>query len=66
MPPDAQERLVGNIVDEQGRQCSRPEIQLRQLCHFFRADPSYGMGVASGLGINLAELPGMDRTLVHV
>jgi catalase len=30
------------------------EIQLRQLCHFFRADPGYGFGVAKALGIELS------------
>ena len=64
MDADAQERLVGNIVDSMS---SVPrEIQLRQLCHFFRADPSYGAGVASGLGIDLASLPNMNGTAVHV
>jgi hypothetical protein len=28
---------------------------LRQLCHFFRADPGYGFGVAKRLGIELSE-----------
>ncbi len=38
------------------RSCLRPqEIQLRQICHFFRADPAYGIGVAQALGIDLAE-----------
>ena len=64
MPADAQERLVGNIA---ASMASVPrDIQLRQICHFFRADPSYGMGVAQGLGINLAELPGMTRETVAV
>ena len=31
------------------------EIQLRQLCHFFRADLGYGFGVAKALGIELSE-----------
>ena len=31
------------------------EIQLRQICHCFRADPAYGAGVARALGIDLAE-----------
>jgi len=31
------------------------EIQLRQICHFFRADPAYGAGVAQALGIDLAD-----------
>jgi len=63
MPADAQERLVGNIVASMSS-VSR-DIQLRQLCHFFRADPSYGMGVAMGLGIDLATLPNMTRELAN-
>ena len=31
------------------------EIQLRQICHFFRADPAYGIGAARALGIDLGE-----------
>ena len=27
------------------------QTQVRQLCHFFRADPNYGSLVAEGLGI---------------
>ncbi|HCT44685.1 MAG TPA: hypothetical protein DF699_05690, partial [Phycisphaerales bacterium] len=29
------------------------EIQMRQLCHFFRADPDYGARIASKLGIDV-------------
>ena len=36
---------------------AEPEIQMRQLCHFFRADPDYGGRIASKLGIEIpAEL----------
>jgi hypothetical protein len=31
------------------------EIQLREICHSFRADPSYGIGVANALGIDLDQ-----------
>ena len=53
MTPEARQRLFANI----GRHMASvpPEIQLRQLCHFFRADPAYGMGVAQALGIDLAK-----------
>ncbi len=57
MPADAQGRLIGNIVDSM-QHVSR-EIQLRQICHFFRAEPNYGMGVAGGLGLDLSDIPGM-------
>jgi catalase len=49
MKPDAQQRLVANIVESLS--AAKPEIQRRQLCHFFRADPNYGRQVAEGLGI---------------
>jgi catalase len=29
------------------------EIQLRQICHFFRADASYGVGVAKALNLDI-------------
>jgi catalase len=51
MTPDAQARLIDNIVDHM-RSVPR-HIQERQVCHFFRADPAYGAGVANGLGIEL-------------
>jgi hypothetical protein len=31
------------------------EIQLRQICHFFRADPAHGIGVATALGFDLDQ-----------
>jgi catalase len=49
MTPDQQERLVQNIVESLSG--ARQEIQMRQLCHFFRADVKYGMQIAQGLGI---------------
>jgi catalase len=53
MTPEQQERLFGNI----GRHMATVprEIQLRQICHFFRADPAYGAGVAKALGVNIEE-----------
>ena len=63
MPADAKERLIGNIVDSMS---SVPaEIQMRQLCHFFRADPNYGMGIARGLGIDLSGMPNMQEAAAH-
>ena len=53
MKPEEQERLAHNIVGSLSQ--ATKEIQMRQLCHFFRADPSYGKRVAEGLGINLSE-----------
>ena len=47
------ERLFGNI----GRHMTGvpQEIQLRQICHFFRADPAYGLGVAKFLNLDLSQ-----------
>ncbi|GAA6621296.1 hypothetical protein NUACC26_071160 [Scytonema sp. NUACC26] len=49
MTPDQQERLIQNIVGSLSQ--ARSDIQMRQLCHFFRADINYGRRVAEGLGI---------------
>jgi catalase len=35
---------------------ARPDIQRRQLCHFFRADIDYGRGVALALGLEMSAL----------
>ncbi|WP_310416799.1 catalase [Chamaesiphon sp. OTE_8_metabat_110] len=51
LKPDAQQRLVDNIIGSLSG--ARQDIQMRQLCHFFRADPQYGMQIAAGLGIKL-------------
>jgi catalase len=54
MDKDQRTRLCANI----GRHMAAvpKEIQLRQICHFFRADPAYGTGVAAALGIEMPEL----------
>ncbi len=45
---------------------ARKEIQLRQLCHFFRADEEYGKMVAGKLGINLDEaMAGLGAAHAH-
>lgn len=57
MSREERKRLISNIV---AAMTGVPrEIQLRQIVHFFRADPEYGAGVASGLGIRMAEVPGI-------
>src|SRR4029077_20615951 len=33
------------------------EIVKRQLVHFYRADPDYGIGVAARMGLSAADLP---------
>jgi catalase len=54
MKPDEKDRLISNIS---GSLSQAPRhIQERQLCHFFRADPAYGEGVAKAIGISVDEL----------
>ncbi|OUL20126.1 hypothetical protein BV378_30460 [Nostoc sp. RF31YmG] len=49
MTPKQKERLIQNIVGSLSQ--ARSDIQIRQLCYFFRADVNYGRPVAQGLGI---------------
>lgn len=51
MTPEEQERLIQNIVGSLSQ--ARQNLQMRQLCHFFRADVNYGRRVAEGLGIKI-------------
>lgn len=55
MVPEQQQHLVNNIVGAMSgiEGPKREEIINRQLCHWFRADPRLGMGVAQGLGIQI-------------
>jgi catalase len=53
MTDDQRARLIGNIVDSM-RSVPR-EIQLRQIAHFYKADPAYGEGVEKGLANGTAE-----------
>ena len=48
------DRLARRIAGVLGQ--ARPEVQMRQLCHFFRADEEYGRRVAEKLGIDLDEV----------
>ncbi len=57
MTPEQQDRLHKAIAGALGQ--ARQDIQMRQLCHFFRADPAYGQGVAEALGVDLKEM-GID------
>ena len=54
MPADERERLHQVIAGALGQ--TRPDIQMRQLCHFFRADVDYGWGVAKALGLDMTEV----------
>lgn len=47
------DRLATRIAGVLGQ--ARPEVQMRQLCHFFRADEEYGRRVAQKLGVDLEE-----------
>jgi catalase len=35
---------------------ARKDVQMLQLCHFFRADPDYGQRVAQELGIDVSQM----------
>ncbi len=48
------ENLIGNLVGHLGG--AQKRIQLRQTAIFFKADPEYGKGVASGLGLDIKEV----------
>ena len=54
MPSDERERLHRAIAGPLSQ--VRPDIRMRQLCHFFRADIDYGRGVAQALGMDITEL----------
>jgi len=53
MSADQKAQLIGNLVAPL-KTVSRV-IQLRQLGHFYKADPDYGARVAAGLGIAADE-----------
>ncbi|RJG25642.1 catalase [Paenibacillus thiaminolyticus] len=53
MSPEEQERLVHNLVNDLKQ--VRPEVQMRALCNFFRADAEYGAKLAAGLGVDISE-----------
>ena len=58
MTPAAKKNTIHNIVGAMSG-ISGPQKDLivnRQLCHWFRADVSLGMGIATGLGLNMEEL----------
>jgi catalase len=51
MTSDLQHRLFGNIAR---LMAGVPrEIQLRQICQIFSANPAYGIGVANALGFSV-------------
>ena len=54
MSADERQRLIHNIVASM--QSVPRDIQVRQLQHFFKADPGYGEGVARGLSLRPEEV----------
>ncbi len=55
MSTEERERLVNNIVEAM-KPVEKDEIKLRQIAHFYKADPEYGLGVARGLGLEVPNL----------
>ncbi|MBD9485237.1 catalase [Pseudomonas sp. PDM14] len=51
MTAEQQALLISNIVG--AMQSVSRDVQERQIQHFLKADPAYGAGVASGLGLQL-------------
>lgn len=47
-------RLVENIVAAM-KPVTKDEIKLRQITHFYKADPEYGTRVAKGLGLTVPQ-----------
>jgi len=54
MDPDARIRLMDNIAE--AMQGVPVEIVKRQIAHFYKADPDYGAGVASRMGVSITGL----------
>jgi catalase len=48
------DRLTSRIAG--GLKQARPEVQMRMLCHFFRADADYGARIAAKLGIDASRM----------
>jgi len=55
---DHRDRLATRIAGVLGQ--AREEVQMRQLCHFFRADEDYGKRVAAKLGVDIDALMGAE------
>ncbi len=54
MTPHQKARLISNIAEHM--EPVDLEIKVRQIQHFYLADPAYGEGVAKALGINILEI----------
>lgn len=55
MTHDQRQRLMDNIAD--AMQGVPVEIVKRQVVHFYRCDPDYGIGVATRMGLKAQDLP---------
>lgn len=51
---DERTRLIANIVEAM-KPVEKEEIKLRQIQHFYKADPEYGTRVADGLGLSVPQ-----------
>ena len=51
---DERTRLVANIVGAM-KPVEKEEIKLRQIRHFYKADPEYGTRIADGLGLSVPQ-----------
>lgn len=54
MSTEERARLVANIVAAM-KPVERDDIKLRQIQHFYKADPEYGAGIAKGLGLAVPQ-----------
>lgn len=54
MTEEQRAHLVANIVGAM-KPVTKEEIKLRQIGHFYKADPEYGTRVAEGLGLSVPE-----------
>lgn len=52
MSEEEKARLIENIVNSM-KPVEKEEIKLRQIAHFYKADPDYGRRVAEGLGLSV-------------
>ncbi|WP_423410804.1 catalase KatA [Heyndrickxia sp. MSNUG] len=54
MNEEERTRLVANIVAAM-KPVERDDIKLRQIGHFYKADPEYGTSIAQGLGLQVPQ-----------
>lgn len=56
MSEEERGRLIDTIVGAM-KPVEKDEIKLRQIGHFYKADPDYGQRIAEGLGLSITQLP---------